>query len=91
MGETTSHGSALRIDECRLCGKRGHWAKCCRKAHPPTKRSPSEKQYQMKLYQKKRSHYQGQGSHNQGHKTIDAVEYEMDSETYEPTTVITEQ
>ena len=67
-------------DECRLCGKRGHWEKCS-----PTKRSPSEKQYQRKLYQKKRSHYQGQGSHNQGRKTIDAVEYETDGETYEPT------
>ena len=63
--------------------KEGTWAKCCRKAHPPTKRSPSEKQYQRKLYQKKRSHYQGQGSHNQGPKTVDAVE--TDGETYEPT------
>jgi len=72
-------------DECRLCGKRGHGAKCCRKAHQPTKRSPSENHYQRKLYQRKRSHYQGQGSHNQGHKTVDAIEYDTDGETYEPT------
>ena len=82
MGETTNHGSALRIMMSVDCAEKEGIGQ---NAHPPTKRSPSEKQYQRKLYQKKRSYYQGQRSHNQDHKNVDAVEYETDGETYEPT------